>query len=178
MAASRLCVLAAILCLGACHVDRGHGGDDDNISVTNGAAVSAEGTAKPGTISVKAPGVDISISVPKELSGEARVGKDSKVLYPGSTLGGMAIAAAGKDSQGGDTDVEVRFQTTDSPQKVASWYRDPARADGFRLTSDRRDGANYVFTGIEQHEQHPFKVSFGPGAKGGTEGRLRVHHND
>jgi hypothetical protein len=178
MAVSRLGVLAAILCLGACHVGRGHGDDDDdNLSVANGA-VSAEGTAKPGTISVKAPGVDISINVPKELSGEARVGKDSKVLYPGSTLGGMAIAAAGKDSQGGDTDVEVRFLTNDSPQTVASWYRDPARADGFRLTSDRRDGPNYVFTGIEQHEQHPFKVSFGPGAKGGTEGRLRVHHND
>ncbi len=96
--------------------------------------------------------------MPKELSGEARVGKDSKVLYPGSTLGGMAIAAAGKDSQGGDTDVEVRFQTTDSPQQVASWYRDPARADGFRLTSDRRDGPNYVFTGIEQHEQHERSV--------------------
>ena len=139
---------------------------------------AAEGMAKPGTISVKAPGVDISISVPKEMTGEARAGKDSKVLYPGATLGGIGIAAAEKDKQGGDTEVEVRFQTTDSPEKVAAWYRDPARADGFRLTSDRRDGGNYVFTGIEQHVQHPFKLSFGPGAGGGTEGRLRVHHSD
>jgi hypothetical protein len=176
MLASRPCVLAAILCLCACHVDRGHGADSD--VVENNQMVSAEGRAKAGTISVKAPGVDISISVPKELSGEAKVGKDSKVLYPGSTLGGMAIAAADKGNQGGDTDVEVRFQTADSPQTVASWYRDPARAEGFKLKSDRRDGANYVFTGIEQHESHPFKVSFGPGAGGGTEGRLRVHHND
>lgn len=176
MFALRRCVPAALLCLCACHVDRGHGADSD--VVDNGQTVSAEGRAKAGTISVKAPGVDMSISVPKELSGEAKVGKDSKVLYPGSTLGGMAIAAADKDNQGGDTDVEVRFQTADSPEKVARWYRDPVRAEGFRLTSDRRDGQSYVFTGIEQHEQHPFKVSFGPGSGGGTEGRLRVHHND
>ncbi|HEX4739002.1 MAG TPA: hypothetical protein VH331_15730 [Allosphingosinicella sp.] len=176
MLASRPLVLSAILCLSACHVDRGHGADSD--VVDNSQTVSAEGRAKAGTISVKAPGVDISISVPKELSGQARVGKDSKVLYPGSTLGGMAIAAADKDNQGGDTDVEIRFQTTDSPDKVAAWYRDPARAEGFKLKSDRKDGSNYVFTGIEQHEQHPFKLSLGPGPGGGTEGRLRVHHDD
>jgi hypothetical protein len=175
MVASRVCVVTVIFCLCACHVDRGHGAENE--AAENDQNVSAEGTAKAGMISVKAPGVDISISVPKELSGEARVGKDSKVLYPGSALGGMAIVAGEKDNQGGDTDVEIRFQTTDSPEKVAAWYRDPARAEGFKLKSDRKDGGNYVFTGIEQHEQHPFKVSFGPGA-GGTEGRLRVHHND
>jgi hypothetical protein len=176
MAASKILCLTAIAFLGACHVDRGHGPDSD--VAENNQSVSAEGKAKAGTISVKAPGVDISISVPKELSGEARVSKDSKVLYPGSTLGGMAIAAGDKDGQGGDTDVEVRFQSSDSPENVARWYRDPARADGFRLTSDRKDGAKYVFKGIELHEQHPFKVSFGPGSGGGTEGRLRVHHDD
>ncbi len=181
MSLSRACILATTALLCACNgwSGMGHRGDsnDDEAVVTN-QPVSAEGRAKEGTISVKAPGVDISISVPKEITGEAKAGQDSKVVYPGATLGGMAIAAAGKDNQGGDTDVEVRFQTADPPAKVAAWYRDPARVEGFRLTSDQRGGPGYVFTGIEQHDEHPFKVSFGPGAGGGTEGRLSVHHND
>jgi hypothetical protein len=172
MGAVRIFALAATALLCGC----GGGGDDDNFAGGNGS-VSAEGKAKEGRISVKAPGVDISISVPKELTGEAKAGRDSKVLYPGATFAGIAIAAGDKDSKGGDTDVEVRFKTADSPDTVAAWYRDPARADGFRLTSARRDGSRYVFTGIQRRDEHPFKVTFGPGG-GGTEGRLRVHHND
>jgi hypothetical protein len=156
----------------------GSGGDrdDDNFAAGNDT-VSAEGKAKEGIISVKAPGVDISISVPKELTGEAKAGKDSKVLYPGATLAGMAIAAGEKDHKGGDTDVEVHFRTADPPDTVAAWYRDPAR-DGFRLSSAKRERGEFVFTGIQQRDRHPFKISFGPGAGGGTEGRLRVHHSD
>ena len=178
MSASRVGVLAASLCLCACHI--GHGDDADNETIQNDENASAEGTARAGTISVKAPGVHISINVPKELASDVRVRRDSTLFYPGSALGGVAIAAGGSASQGGDTDTEVRFQTSDAPATVAAWYRSPARADGFRLTSDRRDGANYVLTGIEQqHDQHDhFKLSFGPGTGGGTEGRLRVHHTD
>ena len=72
MAASRMFALAATALLCACN---GGGGDDDNLAAGN-QPVSAEGKARDGTISVKAPGVDISISVPKELTGEAKAGKD------------------------------------------------------------------------------------------------------
>src|SRR3954466_8109144 len=137
MAVSRICALAAALL--ACS---GCGGmnDEDNLAAAN-QSVSAEGKAQEGKISVKAPGVDITISVPKELTGGAKVGKDSKILYPGATLAGMAIAAGEKDNQGGDTDVEMRFKPADSPDTVAGWYRDPARAEGFKLDSVRRQGA-------------------------------------
>jgi hypothetical protein len=174
MDASRMFALAATALLCACGV--GSGDDDDNLSAGN-QSVSAEGKARDGTISVKAPGVDISISVPKELTGEAKAGKDSKVLYPGASFGGIAIAAGEKNNQGGATDVEVHFRTADPPEKVAAWYRDPAR-DGFRLTSERREGNELVFSGIQTGDRHPFKVTFGPGSGGGTEGRLRVHHTD
>ena len=173
MAASRMYALAATALLCACTA----GGDDDDNMLAGNQPVSAEGKAKDGTISVKAPGVDISISVPKELTGEAKAGKDSKVLYPGATFGGIAIAAGEKTNQGGDTDVEVHFRTADAPDKVAAWYGDPAR-DGFRLTGKGREGNELVFTGIQSGDKHPFKVTFGPGAGGGTEGRLRVHHAD
>src|SRR6476661_4505648 len=99
MAGSRMFALAATAFLFAgCHVG-GHGDDDDNLLAAN-QVVSAEGKAQEGKISVKAPGVDITISVPKELTGGAKVGKDSKILYPGATLAGMAIAAGEKDNHG------------------------------------------------------------------------------
>lgn len=175
MVRSRMFALAATAFLFAgCNPG---GGEEDNLLAVN-QSVSAEGKAQEGKISVKAPGVDITISVPKELTGEAKAGKDSKILYPGATLAGMAIAAGEKDNQGGDTDVEMRFKTADAPDKVASWYRDPARADGFRLDSAKREGADYVFAGIQRRDNHAFKVTLAPGAGGGTEGRLRIHHDD
>jgi hypothetical protein len=173
MAVLRICALAAaILACSGC----GGPGEEDNLLAAN-QSVSAEGKAREGMISVKAPGVDITISVPKELTGEAKAGKDSKILYPGATLAGMAIAAGEKDNRGGDTDVEMRFKTSDTPDKVAAWYRDPARADGFRLDSAKREGSELVFTGIQRRDNHAFKVTLAPGAGGGTEGRLRIHHD-
>src|SRR3954468_12158918 len=167
MAASRMFALAATAFLfTGCNPG---GGDEDNLLAAN-QTVSAEGKAQEGKISVKAPGVDITISVPKELTGGAKVGKDSKILYPGATLAGMAIAAGEKDNQGGDTDVEMRFKTADAPDTVAGWYRDPARAEGFKLDSVRRQGAELVFTGVQRRDKRPFKLTLGPGAGGGGQG--------
>ncbi|MDB5692745.1 MAG: hypothetical protein JWO81_1808 [Alphaproteobacteria bacterium] len=173
MAASRMIALAATALLCGC----GGGGDEDNLDASN-QSVSAEGKAQEGKISFKAPGVDITFSVPKELTVEAKARRDSKVLYPGAILAGMAVAAGEKGGQGGDTDTEVRFKTADPPEKVAAWYHDPARAEGFRLKSERRQGSSFVFTGIQRRDKDPFKASFGPGAGGGTEGRLRTHDSD
>jgi hypothetical protein len=172
MAASRMYALAATALLCGC----GSAGDDDNLFAGN-QSVSAEGKAQEGKISVKAPGVDISFSVPKELTVEAKAGKDNKLLYPNATLSGIAFAAGDKGNQGGDTDVEVRFKAPDALDKVAAWYRDPARAAGFRLTSERREGTDLVLAGV-QRDKHAFKVTLRPGAAGGTEGRVRVHHDD
>ncbi|MBV8685078.1 MAG: hypothetical protein JOZ90_14075 [Alphaproteobacteria bacterium] len=151
-------------------------GEDDDINWSGGSNVSAEGRAQEGKISIKAPGVDIAISLPKEMTGEARAGRDSRVLYPGSALPGMAVSAGENDGKGGETDVEMRFRTADPPEKVVAWYRDPARREGFRLTAARRDGASVVFEGIQKRDGHPFKVTVSPARGGGTEGRLRVHH--
>jgi hypothetical protein len=168
-----LAAASLVLALSACG-PKGH--DEDEQAEAN-APVSAEGRAQEGTISVKAPGVDIAIRLPKEITGEAKADKNSKLLYPGATLAGMAIAAGGKEGQGGDTDVEMRFRTADAPDKVAAWYRDPGRTVGFTLKGAARNGANIVFTGVER-DGHNFKVTLAPGANGGTEGRLRVHHGD
>ena len=75
----------------------------------------------------------MKLSMPKGVADEARAERDSKLLYPGATLRGMAIAAGPDSDKSGDSEVEIRFSTADPLDKVAAWYRDPARADGFQL---------------------------------------------
>lgn len=148
----------------------------DNASAN--AHVSAEGKAEEGKISLKMPGVDMTISLPKGVADEARAERDSKLLYPGSTLRGMAIAAGPDSDKSGDSEVEIRFSTPDGPDKVAAWYRDPARADGFRLESSGREGDSWQMTGVQKRDKHGFKLRLSPRAGGGTDGRLTVRHQD
>jgi hypothetical protein len=124
------------------------------------------------------PGVDMTLSLPKGVVDEARADRDSKLLYPGATLRGMAIAAGPGSDKSGDSEVEIRFSTPDPIDKVAGWYRDPARADGFRLERARQEGEAWLVNGIQKRDEHPFKLRLSPRAGGGTDGRLAVHHRD
>ncbi|HEU0135505.1 MAG TPA: hypothetical protein VFR28_11845, partial [Allosphingosinicella sp.] len=129
---------AALLC--AC--DGRDRGDEGSNAVTN-APVSAEGKAEEGKISLKMPGVDMTLSLPEAVADEARADRDSKLLYPGGTLRGMAIAAGPDSDRSGESEVEIRFSTPDPVDKVAAWYRDPARADGFQLRSAAEEGTSW-----------------------------------
>lgn len=168
-------VLAAAVSLCACDAKI------DSDEADNQAAnfqVSAEGKAEEGKISVKAPGFDLAISLPKEIAEEARAEHDSKILYPGAALRGMAIAAGPGAGKSGDSEVEIRFSTPDPPARVVAWYRDPARADGFRLERAVKEGDAYVVSGIQKRDAHRFKLRLGPRSDGGTDGRLTVRHRD
>ncbi|HEX8481635.1 MAG TPA: hypothetical protein VF650_07025 [Allosphingosinicella sp.] len=167
--------LAAAALLFACD------GRDRAAEAENAAAdgpVSAEGKAEEGKISLKMPGVDMTLSLPKGVVDEARANRDSKLLYPGATLRGMAIAAGPGSDKSGDSEVEIRFSTPDPVDKVAAWYRDPARADGFRLERARQEGDAWVVNGIQKRDEHPFKLRLSARAGGGADGRLTVHHRD
>jgi hypothetical protein len=149
-----------------------------------GNLASAEGTAEEGKITLKGPGVDMSFVVPKGMRGEAKADKNSNFLYPGATIGGIAIvgvqANGGKadKSGGGDTEAEFRFATGDPPAKVAAWYRDPARGKDLHVTAASRDGDDMVISGVEPGDNHPFKVRLKARPGGGTDGRLTIHHED
>jgi hypothetical protein len=140
--------------------------------------ISAEGKAEEGKISIKAPGFDLAISLPKGMADEARAEHDSKILYPGSTLRGMAVAAGPGRGKREESEVDIRFSTPDPLDAVAAWYRDPARADGFRLEAAAKEGDGYLITGLQKHDKHRFKVRLGPRPGGGTDGRLTVRHRD
>jgi hypothetical protein len=168
-------LLAAAALLGACDAktDRNAAG---NVSAE--AEVSAEGKSEEGKISVKAPGFDLKFSLPKGMVGEARVERDSKLLYPGAILRGMAIAAGEGRGKGGDSEVEIGFSTPDPVDKVLAWYRDPARAEGFRLERAAQEGGDWRVTGVQKRDGHRFKLRLSKRPGGGTDGRLAVRHRD
>ena len=168
-------LVAAAALLGACDskFDRNAA---ENASAD--APVSAEGKAEEGKISVKAPGFDLKFTLPKGMVGEAKAERDSKLLYPGAVLRGMAIAAGHGRGKDGDSEVEIGFSTPDPLDRVLAWYRDPARAEGFRLDRARRDGDGWLVTGVQKRDGHRFKLRLAARAGGGTDGRLVVRHRD
>lgn len=151
--------------------------DEPDNPVANGP-VSAEGKSEEGKISLKMPGVDMTLSLPKGVADEARAERDSKLLYPGSTLRGMAIAAGPDSDKSGESEVEIRFSTPDPVDKVAAWYRDPARRDGFQLQRAARDGDAWRIDGVQKRDDHRFKLRLGPRPGEGTNGQLTVRHRD
>jgi hypothetical protein len=147
----------------------------------NGAAnghVTAEGKAEEGKISLKMPGLDMTVSLPKGVADEARAERDSKLLYPGSTLRGMAIAAGPDSDKSGDSEVEIRFSTPDPIDKVAAWYRDPARKEGFQLERAAKEGDAWTATGVQKRDEHRFKLRLSPRGGEGTNGQMTFRHRD
>jgi hypothetical protein len=173
---SSLCTAFAATAL-LCGCDSEARIDEPDNAVAN-SHVSAEGKAEEGKISLKMPGVDMTLSLPKGVADEARAERDSKLLYPGATLRGMAVAAGPDSDKSGDSEVEIRFSTPDPVDKVAAWYRDPARADGFQLQRAAKEGDAWLVTGVQKRDDHRFTLRLGPRPGEGTDGRLTVRHRD
>ncbi|HEX9965975.1 MAG TPA: hypothetical protein VGB04_13450 [Allosphingosinicella sp.] len=152
--------------------------EEEGVNELAGNQASAEGKAEEGKISLKMPGLDMTLSLPKGVADEARAERDSKLLYPGSTLRGMAIAAGPESDKSNDSEVEIRFSTPDPLEKVAAWYRDPARAEGFQLERAAKEGDAWLVTGVQKRDEHRFRLRLSPRAGEGTNGRLTVRHRD
>ena len=167
--------LAAVASLCACDSEAPA---DRPENVATNSHVSAEGKAEEGKISLKMPGVDMTLSLPKGVADQARTERDSKLLYPGATLRGMAIAAGPDSEKSGDSEVEIRFSTPDPVDKVAAWYRHPARAGGFQLERAAKEGDSWLVSGVQKRDDHRFKLRLSPRPGEGTNGQLTVRHRD
>jgi hypothetical protein len=169
-----LLLIGGLALLAACEakVGKDEGAARDG-AAAGGAAV--DGKAEDGRFSIKAPGFDMKIAIPKGVADRAGMNSDSGLLYPGAALSGMHIEAGGSDAPAEkNSGVELRFTSTDAPEKIAAWYRDSARAEGFTVGSATREGTAFVIAGTQKSDGDGFKVRLSPGTGGGTEGRLAL----
>jgi hypothetical protein len=152
--------------LGACEMKIGK--DEERAAKADEQAADqpATGKAEEGRFSVKGPGFDMKINLPR---GVAETDGGNDLFYPGAEISGLHIEAA-KPSSG----VELRFTSADAPAKVAAWYRDPARANGFQIGSEKQEGEAVLITGTQKSDGDPFSVRLSPAGGGGTEGLLTL----
>jgi len=165
---AKLIGLCAVLTLIA-GCDRG--GDQGNHSAN--ASATAEGKAEEGSVTVKAPGVDISVRIPEGLRDRMATGANSAMLPSGVQIRGVHVQGNRQEGgSGGDGSVELNFASDQPPEQLARWYRDPARAAQFSIGTDAREGAAFVLGGTTRENGGRFTVRLAPRQGGGTDGRL------
>ena len=170
---------AAAAAAGACSMPSGEGErrEADNAMAARQEKAGAEGKAEEGRLSIQAPGVDIAINVPDAMRGRARADTDSDVLPPDAQVSGLHVQGDGGDRARGRDSVELRFTAAEPPDRVAGWYRDPARRDHFTIAEARREGNVLVLAGASR-DGGPMTVRLSAGAGGGTDGRLILVDRD
>src|SRR5687768_12452938 len=117
-----LCAVAGLLALAACDMQVDVD-ETNNMAADAGASQTATAEVAGNMVSSDAPGVDIKVALPAGIKTGVNVESDSDLIYPGSTLSGIRIAAGEGKSDGR---VEVRFIHADAPDEIAAWYRDNA----------------------------------------------------
>ncbi len=162
-------LIAMLAATAACDMEIGGGKE---ASATAAGAATAEGRAQESTFSMNVPGFNMKMPIPDGIRNNAEIDSDGEMLYPGATFSGMHVEG-GKKGQSDDGAVEIRFTSADAPQKVAAWYRDPARKD-FTVVSARQEGDAFVILGRQKAEADEFKIRLTPKANGGTDGRLAI----
>jgi hypothetical protein len=133
-----------------------------------GGNAAAPAAVRDGEISIDTPGFDMKLDIPDAL--RSNISGDSDLIYPGSKIGGLNIAA-GEGGQGRGQ-VQMRFTTPDAPDKVAAWYRDPARAAELTGVSVQRDGGGYRISGADKNGRDPFDLRLSAAPGGGTQAEL------
>lgn len=162
-AAKLVPAIAAIALLGACEARFG------NDAAPVEANASAENRSADGRLTIEAPGFNLQMDMPEGMRDRAEVQSNS-LIYPGATFNGIHIQ--GGREQGAQDGVELRFSTATAIDQVGAWYRDPARASEFTISSDTPDGAGFVLAGTGREDGDRFTLHVAPRAGGGTDGRL------
>jgi hypothetical protein len=178
LAAFPVCAAAAVAAAG-CSMPSGESERQEAAKQEANEQVKAgaEGKAEEGRLSIKAPGIDIAINVPESMRRRARADTDSDVLPPGAQVSGLHVQGDGGDRTAGRDSVELRFASAEPPERIAAWYRDPARRGDFSISGARREGAVIILTGAS-NDGGPMTVRISPGAGTGTDGRLILVDRD
>jgi len=111
------------------------GGGEEGTSISiNGSdgEVSAKSDAD-GRVSLKAPGFEGSIKLPKFNIGADDFEVDGVKLYPGSTISNFNIDADSGTTEKGGNAVRVQFDSPASAAQVGDWFAEQMKAAGFTV---------------------------------------------
>lgn len=160
--------IAALALLTACEARIGKDGEEVSVAAGEGDASAA---AENGIVSIDVPGFQMKVAIPDEVRARTSAEGDD-VVYPGSTVDGIAINGRGAVDGNG---VNLSFSSADPADRIAAWYRDPAR-DKFTVTSAGRDGEAFVIAAEKKDARDPdrFTIRLVPRAGGGTDGRVTI----
>lgn len=108
-------------------------GDGASISVKSGDGEASVKTDKDGRVSVKAPGFEGSLKLPKFEIGAENFEIDGLKLYPGSTIANLNVDA--NQDKGGEDTVRIQFDSPAAADQVRSWFREQMQAAGFTVAA-------------------------------------------
>lgn len=124
-------VLPVAAALAAC------GGDGEGTSISiqgDNGSVTAQAD-KDGKVSVKAPGFEGSIKLPKFNIGAENFEIDGVKLYPGATVSSLNIDDRQDGTKSGG--VNVTFDAPADAARVRDWFREQMEGAGFTVTGNR-----------------------------------------
>ncbi len=146
------------------------GGDGDGTTVSiqgDGGNMTAKAD-KDGRVSIKTPGFEGSLKLPKFQIGAEDFEVDGLKLYPGSTIAGLNID--GKEDTSGKSGgtVRVQFDSPAAADTVRNWFREQMETAGFTVAANGTQ-----FTG-KTGEGSPFTLKLDPNGDAKSRGTLTV----
>lgn len=125
----RFAALALPLTLAACNA-----GGGANISIHDSDGDVNISTDDTGHASIKIPGIDASIKLPKmDISGE-NFDVNGVKLYPGTKVKDVNVDASSKDGEKENGRVAIKFESPASLDKVQAWFRDAMAKHHFKVS--------------------------------------------
>ncbi len=154
--------LALPLTLAACGT-----GSDTNISIHDADGDVNISTDAEGHASIKLPGIDASIKVPKLNVTAENFEVNGVKLYPGSTIRDVNVDA---HDGSGDNDgrVAAKFEAPGSLEKVQAWFRDAMAKHHFKVAAQ---GTGFAGT---TDDGQPVTIELNPDGADKTKGAITV----
>jgi hypothetical protein len=164
---------APLALLAACSLKVGKNQSDANMASVK---VAEDGnvaiTANDGStgVSVSVPGFDARVKVPGMHIGGEHMDIDGMKLYPGTKLDGINVT----DQKGpGNGQVDMRFTSPGTPDKIAAYYAAAARNEDFSNINVSSQGGRATLT-ARKKDGDDLTISMEPATGGSTTGRILI----
>lgn len=169
MRSALLAMTLPLVLLAGCKMKVGDDGGKDDASVSIGSDGNVAASAAQGGVSVSVPGFEAKVNIPNVELGGADMDIDGMKLYPGTKLSGINVTDRDGPNNGV---VDMRFTSPGSPDKIAAYYAQAARAEGFTDIKVGNEAGTATMTGLKS-DGDLVTISATPAA-GGSAGRILI----